>query len=160
MKADMVQAFQARIVTASQNDLVVINYEMLMAELDEAAELFDIGNLGPYFKSLEKATKMLNELSFSLDFEYEIAKELMSLYIFINKKLVEASQKKSVQPIFTAQDVLGSLLVGWKEATKQAAMGDSPMIQNGQQLYAGLTYGKGQLNETVYNNSAGRGFRA
>ena len=160
MKADMVQAFQARIVTASQNDLVVINYEMLMAELDEAVELFDDKNLSAYYKSLEKATKMLNELSFSLDFDYEIAKELMSLYIFINKKLVEASQKKSVQPIFTAQDVLGSLLVGWKEATKQVVMGESPMIQNGQQLYAGLTYGKGQLNETVYNDSAGRGFRA
>ena len=82
----------------------------------------------------------------------------MSLYIFVNKKFIEASTLNSVQPLFTAQDVLGSLLVGWKEANR-TEVSEPPVIQNSQQLYAGLTYGKDSLNETVYENQ-GRGFRA
>ena len=41
MKTHLVKAFQTRIVTASQNDLVIINYEMLMAELDDAIDKYD-----------------------------------------------------------------------------------------------------------------------
>ena len=158
MKTELVQEFQARIVTASQNDLVVINYEMLMAELDESIEIFDTSNMGPFKHSMERATRLLNELSFNLDFSFEIAKDLMSLYIFVNKKLIEASQKISIQPLFTAQDVLSTLLVGWREANK-TELKTAPLIQNGQQLYAGLTYGKGSLNETVYIDQS-RGFKA
>lgn len=32
-------------------------------------------------------------------------------------------------------------------------------MKNGQQVYAGLTYGKGTLNETVYQENT-RGFKA
>lgn len=158
MKTELVQEFQARIVTASQNDLVVINYEMLMAELEDAIEIFDTVNMAPFKHSMDRATKLLNELSFNLDFSYDISKDLMSLYIYVNKKLIEASQKISIQPLFTAQDVLSTLLVGWREANRTENK-TATLIQNGQQLYAGLTYGKGFLNESVYIEQ-GRGFKA
>ncbi len=158
MKTELVKEFHQRIVSASQNDLVVINYEMLMAELDEAIEKFDKMNMTAYNTAMSRATKLLNELSQNLNFVYDISKDLMSLYIFVNKKFIEASTLNSVQPLFTAQDVLGSLLVGWKEANR-TEVSEPPVIQNSQQLYAGLTYGKDSLNETVYENQ-GRGFRA
>lgn len=158
MKTELVKEFHQRIVSASQNDLVVINYEMLMAELDEAIEKFDLEDMTAYNTSMTRATKLLNELSQNLDFTYDISKDLMSLYIFVNKKFIEASTENSVQPLHTAQDVLSSLLVGWKEANKSEA-NNTPVIQNSQQLYAGLTYGKDSLNETVYENQ-GRGFKA
>lgn len=158
MKTELVQAFQARIITASPNDLVVINYEMLMAEIEEAKEVFDPEDMGDYNRSMERANKLLNELSFNLDFSFEISKDLMSLYIFVSKKFIESSQQTNIQPLFTAQEVLGNLLVGWKEANKTEAQ-EMPMTKNAQQLYAGLTYGKGQLNETVYNDQS-RGFKA
>ena len=158
MKTELVKEFHQRIVSASQNDLVVINYEMLMAELDEAIEKFDLESMTAYNTAMTRATKLLNELSQNLDFAYEISKDLMSLYIFVNKKFIEASTENSVQPLHTAQDVLSSLLVGWKEANKTEA-NDTPVIQNSQQLYAGLTYGKDSLNETVYEHQ-GRGFKA
>lgn len=158
MKTELVQEFQARIVTASQNNLVVINYEMLMAELKEAIEIFNTADMASFNHSMLRATKLLNELSFNLDFSFDISKDLMSLYIFVNKKLIEASQKLSIQPLFTAQDVLSTLLVGWREANK-TEMQTEPLIQNGQQLYAGLTYGKESLNESVYVDQS-RGFKA
>lgn len=158
MKTELVKDFQQRIVSASKNDLVVINYEMVMAEIDEAIELHDMADKVNFSATMSRATKLLNELSLNLDFQYEISKDLMSLYIFVNKKFIEASAKYSVAPLKAAQDVLNTLLVGWKEISSVSAQ-EKPMIKNSQQVYAGLTYGKGTLNETVYNND-GRGFKA
>lgn len=158
MNATLIKEFQNRIVTASQNDLVVINYEMLMAELDEAIGYYNDQDEKGFAKAMTQATRLLRELSDNLDFRYEISKDLMSLYIFVNKKFIDASMTNMVQPLYTAKDVLSSLLLGWREASaKEVTKG--PLIQNSQQLYAGLTYGKGSLNETVYQES-NRGYRA
>ena len=159
MRSALVQEFQARIVTASRSDLVVINYEMLMAELDEAIEFIEGGDNKRYHDCMSRARKLLNELMINLDFSYDISRELMSLYVYVNKRFIEASQVLNSAPLHTAQEILGTLLVGWKEANKSEDNEKAPLIQNGQQLYAGLTYGKGSLNETVYNQQ-GRGYRA
>lgn len=159
MNAALAKEFQNRIVNASQSDLVVINYEMLMAELDEAVLKFESQDSDGFTHSMRQATKLLRELSMNLDFQYEIAKDLMSLYIFIEKRFIEASQKNSIRPIQSARDVLSVLLLGWQQAAKNEPMSKVPVIGNGQQVYAGLTYGKGTLNETVYEGGS-RGFKA
>lgn len=158
MNATLMKEFQTRIVTASANDLVLINYEMLMAELEDAICFHDMGDEKGFEKALKRATRLLRELSDNLDFQYEISRDLMSLYIFVNKKFIEASMNMTVQPLQSAADVLGTLLLGWQEANKQAIK-TAPLVQNSQQVYAGLTYGKGQLNETVYNDRT-RGYKA
>lgn len=159
MNAALAKEFQNRIVNASSSDLVIINYEMLMAELDDATDKFQMEDELGFIKSMKQATRLLRELSDNLDFRYEISKDLMSLYIFVDKKFVEASQKRSIRPIEAAKDVLNMLLLGWQQAAK-ADTDKGPVMKNGQQLYAGLTYGKGSLNETVYQDNASRGFKA
>ncbi len=119
MNAALAKEFQNRIVNASQGDLVIINYEMLMAELDDATMKFDEEDSVGFVKCMKQATRLLRELSDNLDFQYEISKDLMSLYIFINKKFVEASQKNSKRPIESAKDVLNVLLLGWQQAAKK-----------------------------------------
>lgn len=158
MNAALAKEFQNRIVNASSSDLVIINYEMLMAELDEATLKFETGDELGFAKCMKQATRLLRELSDNLDFRYDISKDLMSLYIFINKKFIDASLKQSIRPIEAAKDVLNVLLLGWQEAAK-ADNNKGPLIKNGQQVYAGLTYGKGTLNETVYQDGT-RGFKA
>jgi len=55
--------------------------------------------------------------------------------------------------------VLKKLLIGFEGVSKEDHSG--PMMRNTQQLYAGLTYGKGKLNETYIDlNSRNRGFTA
>jgi flagellar protein FliS len=158
MNAALAKEFQNRIVNASQSDLVIINYEMLMAELDDATIKFEESNHSGFELCMKQAKRLLRELSDNLDFQYEISRDLMSLYIFVDKKLVEASMKTSIRPIESAKEVLNVLLLGWQQAAKTEGK-KGPVIQNGQQVYAGLTYGKGTLNESVYQDSA-RGFKA
>jgi len=158
MNEQLVKEFQNKIVNANQSDLLVINYEMLMAELDAATERFEEEDRQGFTNSMRLATRLLRELSDNLDFRFSIAKELMSLYIFVNKTFLEAAQKHTVQPLKAAKDVLNMLLLGWKEVSKKE-VGAAPLYKNSQQVYAGLTYGKGELNETVYSNGI-RGFEA
>ncbi|PKM69079.1 MAG: hypothetical protein CVU95_00395 [Firmicutes bacterium HGW-Firmicutes-2] len=158
MNAQHAKEFQTRIVNANQNDLVVINYEMLITEMDEAIEKFDQDDEKGFTNSMNRATRLLRELSDNLDFQYDISRDLMSLYIFVNKRFIEASIKNSVQPLESAKDVLNMLLLGWQQAAKEEQK-TAPLIQNGQQVYAGLTYGKNKLNESVYTENS-RGFKA
>lgn len=158
MNDQLAKEFQNKIVNADQSDLVVINYEMLMAELDDATDKFKEESVQGFTNSMNRATRILRELSDNLDFRFDIAKDLMSLYIFINKKFVEAAQKNSIKPLQSARDVLNMLLLGWKEATRKTQK-TGPLFKNSQQVYAGLTYGKTALNETVYSASM-RGFEA
>lgn len=158
MNTVLVKEFQNRIVNASQNDLVIINYEMLMAEIDDATNRFESGDTEGFNKCMKQSKRLLRELSDNLDFQYEISRDLMSLYIFVDKKFIEAAQKNSLKPIESAKEVMNVLLLGWKEALK-AESSSAPVIKNGQQVYAGLTYGKGTLNESVHQDGS-RGFKA
>ena len=50
------------------------------------------------------------------------------------------------------------LYIGFKEAAKQEK-NTAPSIQNAEVIYAGMTYGKGSLNEVSLENRR-RGFEA
>lgn len=156
MNKELVKDFQTRIVNAGRGELLIINYEMLLAQIDDAVEAITIDNHEEFGKSMINAHKLLRELSSSLDFQYDISKELMSIYIYVNKKLVDASISESEADLVEASKILGVLLQGWKLTEYEE---EDPVITNGQKVYAGLTYGKNDLNEMV-ENEPNRGYRA
>ena len=155
----MVRDFQNKIVNASQTDLLLINYEMLFVTLDEALAAIDVDHEVAFNKTMTQANRLLRELTDNLDFKYDIAKELMAIYIFVSKQLIDASITFNKEPILSAKNVLNMLYQGWLEA--RAKDGEKkPLVSNGQKVYAGLTYGKGTLNEMVYDGVGTRGFKA
>ncbi len=158
MKEESVRNFQNRIITASSSDLVVINYEMLMIEIDECMFFDEMGDSVQFVQAVDRSRRILNELTNNLDFNYSIASELMSLYLFINKKLLEARRKKSAEPLYRVQDVLGTLLVGWRGAGKKV-VGEDLSYTNVDAVYAGLTYGPKSLREDIINVNM-RGLKA
>lgn len=157
MKDCLVKEFQTRIVNAGRSELLIINYEMLLVQIDEAVEALDTQNDNQFARAMVNAQKMLRELSSSLDFKYEIAKELMSIYIYVNKKFIDASMKKERDALLEAQKLLEILLDGWKLVEFED---EAPVVSNAQKVYAGLTYGKESLNETVDSGAGHRGFKA
>lgn len=159
MNATLVKEFQGRIINATQQDLVVINYEMFLAEIDVAINEVHASDTKAYHKATHMAHKLLRELSDNLDFQYDISRDLMSLYIYIGKKLIEASMNHQLEDLEEIKRIVLVLLQGWKEAEAKVVSNQGAMIQNAQKVYAGLTYGKSSLNETVYQD-ASRGFKA
>ncbi len=148
MKEELVKDFQNRIITASSSDLVVINYEMLMVEIDECMFFDQLGDEIKFVQAIDRSRRLLNELTNNLDFSYSISSELMSLYLFINKKLLEARRKRNAQPLDRVQDVLGILLVGWRGAGEKV-VGEDLSYTNVDAVYAGLTYGPKSLREDI-----------
>ncbi len=159
MNKEAIHSFTARISQASRTELIVILYEMALTEIKDASQAFADGRQTDFDRGLKKAQKCVSELMASLDYRYIISYDLISLYIYINRQLITAIMKRSLQPLDSAETVLKKLLGGFEGVSRQDNSG--PMMRNSQQLYAGLTYGKGKLNETYLNPGNGnRGFIA
>lgn len=159
MKKEAIQAFTTRVTQASRSDLTVILYEMILMQLAEASQAYQRTDLEEFDKELKRAQRYVNELIVSLDYQYSISYELLSLYLYINKRIITAIIKRNPVSLESAVSVMKKLLIGFEEVSKQDKSG--PMMRNTQQLYAGLTYGKGILNETYIDPSNGnRGFIA
>ena len=156
MNKELVKEYQTRIVNANRKELLIINYEMLMAEIEEAIEALEIEEAFRFEKAMHMAQKLLRELSDGLNFEYEISKGLMSLYIYMNKLFVDAQIHDRIEPLQEAMKVINILLEGWNQAEMED---EGPVIGNGQKVYAGLTYGKANLNESV-DSIPNRGYKA
>lgn len=159
MKKEAIQAFTARVTQASRSELTVILYEMILEEITEAREAYEKNDLTSFNRELNRAQKYVNELIVSLDFKYKISYDLMSLYLYVNKTFATAVIKRNPDSLDSAESVLKKLLIGFEGVSKMDTSG--PMMRNTQQVYAGLTYGRGKLNETYINPSNGnRGFIA
>ncbi len=157
MKKEAIHAFTARVTQASRSELTVILYEMILTELSEAEEAFEQGDLQGYERELKRAQKYVSELMATLDYKYAISYDLMSLYLYVNKRIITAIMKRNPDPIDSAKSVLKKLLVGFEGVSKEDKSG--PMMRNTQKVYAGLTYGRGTLNETFHDPSTkSRGF--
>jgi flagellar secretion chaperone FliS len=159
MNNEDLKAFTARITQANGSELVVIVYEIILKDIESAKEAINVQNHTKFTRDVDHAVKFINELINTLDFEYPISYDLMQLYLYCNKQLIQATLKKEIEPLESAAKVLTSLHKGFVEVSKQDK--SEPLMSNTQQVYAGLTYGKGSLNEMYVDpNQMERGFRA
>jgi flagellar protein FliS len=159
MTKELLQAYTARITQASKTELVVIIYEIMLIDIEEAQEAYQNKDTIAFVKAVKHAQLFLSELMGALDFKYDISRELMSLYIYVNKALITASIQKKPETLSKADSVLRKLMVGFQGICKEDISG--PVMQNTQQLYAGFTYGKGVLNEVYIDpREQNRGFKA
>lgn len=159
MNKEMIQAFTARVTQASRSELIVILYEMALTEIAEAKKAYKAGDLATFDKELKKSQKYVNELIVALDYNYTISYDLLSLYLYVNKRIITAIIRRKPDTLDSAESVLKKLMVGFEGVSKADKSG--PLMRNTQQLYAGLTYGRGKLNEIdIDPNNGNRGFIA
>ena len=128
--------------TASQGSLVVMLYEGAVSRWEEAIALVDDdnkvkpGDIEKFGQKVQKASDIISELEASLDMEKggEIAKNLMSLYIFFNKQLLSVSLSHDKRTLEGVHKMLSDLLNSWIQAANSLAntqvqmANDSPAI--------------------------------
>ena len=151
--------FTARVSQANRSELVVIMYEIILTDIKTAKEAYAKWDKVAYVGDLRNAQKFVLELMNALDFEYEISKQLMSLYIYLNKNIIKSIAKYDEEKLETVEMIVNKLLDSFRQVSE---MDDSePVMENTETIYAGLTYSKDSLNETPYAMSgANRGFMA
>lgn len=156
MTKELKQEYTLRITQANKTQLITILYEMILLYLDEARDALETGEKAAYKNAIRKIRGCMNELTESLHLEYEIAHNLLQLYLYINKELVHASIHYDKENLEHVEAVIRPLWEAYKKLEVQDVSG--AVMANTQTVYAGLTYGRNTLNENIADPSANRGF--
>jgi flagellar protein FliS len=157
MKKDKILDFTLRVSQSNRSELVIVIYDMILEYIMDASECYDLDNINGFIEATKKARDCIGELMSSLNTKYPIAIELMQLYIYMNKLLITSVIKKKPQDFDAIKRMIGKLSEAFCEVAKQDDSG--PLMGNTQQIYAGLTYGKGTLLESYKHHNSSRGFR-
>ena len=157
MLAEKKQEFTRRISQANSTDMIVVIYDITLEYLEEAGESIIANDNAALSKATIQIRQCINELIGSLNYDYSPSGELLSLYIYCSKRLVAMQLHKDT----VALEEIKNIIIRLRDAYAQIAPinSDGPVMSNSQSVYAGLTYGKGSLNEDVIG-SGNRGFLA
>ncbi len=156
MTRELKQEFTLRITQANKTQLITILYEMVLLYLDEAEKALEEGNKAEFKSAIRKIRGCMNELTASLHLDYELAQNLLQLYLYVNRELVQASSHFEKENLEHVRLVIGELQKAYRKIEDQDRSG--PVMGNTQTVYAGLTYGRNTLTENIADPSANRGF--
>lgn len=156
MTRELKQEFTLRITQANKTQLITILYEMVLIYIDEAEEALTVENKTEFRSAIRKIRGCMNELTDSLHLEYELAQNLLQLYLYVNRELVQASSHFAKENLEHVRLVIGELQKAYQKIEDQDRSG--PVMGNTQTVYAGLTYGRNTLTENIADPSANRGF--
>ena len=74
--------FTLKITQANSTELIVILYDMILVYMKETEEFWVQKNQEEYARSIQKIRNCIGELMNSLDLQYEMARNMYSLYVF------------------------------------------------------------------------------
>jgi flagellar protein FliS len=156
MTNEMKQAFTRRITKANRTQLVVVVYDMMLVYIDDAKNAKAKNDMHEFERSLELARNCIGDLRKSLNFDYELSKNLFSIYTYCDRQLANDIYSRKTDNLDPVCDMMKKL----RDAFYEVSLTDDskPMMENTQEVYAGLTYGKTDINETLVNPEAHRGF--
>ncbi len=138
----------AQVTQASDIELLCITYELFLEQIQLA-----IDNLEHSKMHIQKARDILKILVANLDLTIPVAQDIYDIYIYVQKLLVNNEDLEAVYRIIT------NLKSGYEDLKKSELVNSHKVMENTQNIYAGMTYHGNHLNEMVVENS-NRGFMA
>jgi flagellar protein FliS len=124
---DPVNAYkEIQIKTANQIRLIVMLYDGAIRHVNLAIDAFGDGHrrYDAINKHLIAAQDILSELMASLDFDKGgvLAKNLFSLYSFMNRRLLDGNLQKDPAPLAEVKKMLGDLREAWDEISTRKGL--------------------------------------
>ena len=167
--------FARRVSQANRTQLVAITYDIILENIRCAKACLNDGDVQSFqaeqnttgknsekkeeFRAeLKSAQRFLGELMRSLDFKYPLSLNLLKLYEYVKVILVSSEISGENRGLDSAENVLSKLGSAFHEISLKDNSG--AVMENAQQIVAGLTYGKGTLNEADMTAGSNRGFLA
>lgn len=153
MTNEQKQEFTRRISQANKSEMIVILYDIFLIYVRDALDADEKPELRHI--SINRAKDTIRELMNSINPESPLASNYRSLYTFILHQLAKTDASKDREILRQLQAMVTSLRNTYK---KVSDMDHSPAVMgNVETVYAGLTYGRGQINENL-QNADNRGF--
>ncbi len=117
------QAYQqSSVTTATADRLILMLYDGAVSFLNRAETAMSDGDNEEANKLVIKAQDIVAELICSLDFEKggQIAKDLYSIYEYLNFRLVQANVRKDPAISAEVRSLIGQLREAWDAAARKA----------------------------------------
>ena len=133
---DPVNAYrEIQIKTANQIRLIVMLYDGAIRHANLAIDAFQEGHrrYDVINNHIIAAQDILSELMASLDFDKGgvLAKNLFSLYSFMNRRLLEGNLKKDPAPLAEVKKMLGDLREAWDELSTRRGLEENTTPSSG-----------------------------
>lgn len=157
MTKEMKQIFTRRITQANRTQLVVILYDMLLTYLKDAATAQEIGCEQEFKKDMQCARNCISELRGSLDFNYDLARNLFAIYAFADRELAHDMRGISAEQLVQITGMFQKLRDAYHTISKEDQ--SQPLMENAQDVYAGFTYNRTDVNESLSQYGGARGYR-
>lgn len=157
MTSEKKQIYTRRISEANRTQLIVIVYEMAIDYIGDAEDALTRRDTDAFAIALKRAGACVDELMRCLDYQYEISGYLRQLYLFVKMEMIRASGRLDAVHLQNCARTLSRL----RDAFDRIAETDDSEAEMGniETVYAGLTYGRGTLNESV-SLDVNRGLKA
>ncbi len=110
---------QQGVLTASPTELVVMLYEGCIKQLKLAKIHLSEKNYEGANNSFQRAQDIITELVMGLDFNYDIAKELLNIYEFVQRAIIDMNITKDANQVDPVVEILDDLRTAWVEVVKQ-----------------------------------------
>ncbi|SHH37138.1 flagellar export chaperone FliS [Sporanaerobacter acetigenes] len=110
---------QNTVFTATPEELTLMLYDGAIKFINIAKLNIEKGDVVKAHEAIIRAEDIVIELNASLNMDYEVSKNLRSIYDFVMEKLVDGNIKKDVKPLDEALELLTDLRDTWKEAIKE-----------------------------------------
>jgi flagellar protein FliS len=107
------------VTTASPVGLIVMLYNGCIKRLKLARMAIEKKDYEDANNNFKKAEDIIDELMASLDLKYEIARNLLSLYVFIYEEIVRINISKDAEKIEPLLKILSSLRDTWVKVEKE-----------------------------------------
>ncbi|AOT70016.1 flagellar export chaperone FliS [Geosporobacter ferrireducens] len=107
---------QNNVMMAPPQELTLMLYNGAIKFANQAMLAIDEKNISKAHQLILRTSDIITELNITLDMQYEISKNLRSLYVFILERLIDANVKKDKQYIAEALEIITQLRDTWKEA--------------------------------------------
>ena len=109
---------QNSVTTASPGELTLMLYNGCLKFLGKAKVAIEEKNIQEKNYNIQRSQAIIAELMSTLNMEYDISKQILPLYEYINRRLVEANIKNDIEIIEEVEGLVTEFRDTWKEVLK------------------------------------------
>ncbi|CAM3979354.1 flagellar export chaperone FliS [Mesobacillus zeae] len=106
---------QNSVTTASPGELTLMLYNGIIKFIRLAKSAIENKNIEEKNTNIQKAQKIIGELMVTLNQDIEVSKDILSLYDYMNRRLIEANIKNDPAIL----DEVGGLAADFRDTWKQ-----------------------------------------
>jgi flagellar secretion chaperone FliS len=109
---------QNSVSTASPGELTLMLYNGCLNFLNKAKLAIRENNIQERNTNLQKAQRIIQELMVTLNQDYEIAKQMMIMYEYMNRRLIEANINNDLSIVEEVEGFVTEFRDTWKEVIR------------------------------------------